>query len=569
MLRQTRGWLVRSSGECPHQPRLNREWTHAATPCDLLPPTLTTLPQPESAPDSWPWALSQRVARGWTRTADTSSQRRAVSRRRQTAAHAPTNAPTQPPTASTSTALASSIGEHGGRVIAGFAKVGPPSVCHSTRLSGRKQYPLSHTDAHIPEFWNNRLASTDPPLEASQTKVPLIPDQTEFLERWFEFHQGYRIVKRPDGSESRRAVIGEPFAEVSPGFLPRTLDQLRAGCENDERRAENRFRRRRLSSEEERAQPEEPHQTIEEALDSLLEEVSDEELITEDDLIEATETELNPDMSQERTDLSTPRSRTEVRLQRTRDRFVRLFGSREDVERDDYESPLSTMYNRAYNHYRQAEARRETGDVIAPPLDGLSQHDRREIENQVLWGVLNESRASEQPQVEHVESLVSVHAQTREDSSIEPISFPPFPTQVGTSRHISSPTTPPESTPETMRTTLSTLTADLMRLRQETQTVNSRYTALLRRPPSPLIGNLDQPNRPPPLTDEEMTKDLSCQVCYSQLADIAVLPCGHMVMCEWCADVVVPVRHGYVPVVPTKCPMCRKGVKSRVRIHVG
>jgi hypothetical protein len=427
---------------------------------------------------------------------------------------------------------------------------------------------LSLSDVHIPEFWNNRLASTDPPLEASQTRVPFIPDQAEFLERWFEFHQGYRIIKRPDGSESRIAVIGEPFAEVSPGFLPRTLDQLRSGRENDHRRAENRFQRRRLSSEEEREQSEEPHQTIEEALDNLLEEVSDEESSTETELVEAAEVDESASMPrltrpgrEER-----PVSRTDIRLQRARDRFVRLFGSREDVEREDYESPLSSMYNRAYNHYRQAEARRESGDVIAPPLDGLSQQERREIENQVLWGVLNESRASESRHVEHAESIEAADPREGEGAATESTTSP-LPTE--SSSQILRTITPPENTPESMRNTLSTLTADLVRLRQETRNVNTRYTALLRRPHSPLIGNLDQPNRPPPLSDEEMTKNLSCQVCYCQLADIAVLPCGHMVMCEWCADVVVPVRHGYVPVMPTKCPMCRKGIKQRVKIHFG
>jgi hypothetical protein len=393
----------------------------------------------------------------------------------------------------------------------------------------------------MPEFWNNRLASTDPPLDASQTKIPLIPDQTEFLERWFEFHQGYRVVKRPDGTESRIAVIGEPFAEVSPGFLPRTLDQLRAGRQNDERRAENRFRRRRLSSEEEREQPEAPHQTIEDALDNLLDQVSDEEGSTANEPAEAPQAETD-DMPL----LSQPASRTEDRLQRARDRFVRLFGSREDVERDDYESPLSNMYNRAYNHYRQAEARRETGDVTAPPLEGLSQQERREIENQILWGVLNDSR---EPQVEHVESVSS--ATQRMDA-------------------LAARTSPESSTDiPHMRNTLDTLTADLMRLRQETRNVNSRYSALLRRDREPPIGTIDEPNRPPPLSEAEMTKNLACQVCYSQLADIAVLPCGHMVMCEWCADVVVPVKHGYVPAAPTKCPMCRKMIKSRVKIHIG
>ncbi|KAF2686433.1 hypothetical protein K458DRAFT_299272 [Lentithecium fluviatile CBS 122367] len=412
------------------------------------------------------------------------------------------------------------------------------------------------------EFWNNRLASTDPPLEASQTKIPLIPDQTEFLERWFEFHQGYRIVNASDGTESRIAVIGEPFREVSPGFLPRTLDQLRAGRLNDESRAENRFRRRRLSSEEERAAPAEQHQTIEEALDSLLEEISDDE-------IPAPAPAQTPasDMPRAQADPPRPLSRTGIHLQRARDRLVRVFGSREDVQRDDYESPLSAMYNRAFERYRQAEARRESGDTTAPSLDGLSEQERRDIENQIMWGVLNDSRAGSTVHITRTENVPS---------------------------NTPAPASPRRSEDSASTSVLSyTSTADLetvgnmvRRLEDQIYSPSLVSVGALRGPPpslasfdgpgrhprrlaTPPLQTLDQPNRPPPLMDEQMTKNLSCQVCYSQVADIAVLPCGHMVMCEWCADVVVPVRHGHVPARPTKCPMCRKSVKQRFKIHMG
>ncbi|KAL1305876.1 hypothetical protein AAFC00_004026 [Neodothiora populina] len=79
------------------------------------------------------------------------------------------------------------------------------------------------------EFWENRVAATD--LRPSQTRIPEVPDQTDFLERWYEFHRGYRLITKDDGSEERAAVLGEPFRDVSPGHLPRTLDELRAGHE--------------------------------------------------------------------------------------------------------------------------------------------------------------------------------------------------------------------------------------------------------------------------------------------------------------------------------------------------
>jgi hypothetical protein len=383
-------------------------------------------------------------------------------------------------------------------------------------------------------------------------------------------------VRNPDGTESRIAVIGEPFGEVSPGFLPRTLDQLREGRHNDESRAENRFRRRRLSSEEAREEPVEPQQTIEEALDSLLGEISD-----DDDTTSAIRQVQSSDMPREPTGLSRPLSRTEVRLQRARDRIVRVFGSREDVQRDDYESPISTMYNRAFDRYRQAEARRESGDRTAPPREGLSEQERRDIDNQILWGILNDSRTSllrtasnesraSLPAVAHTEDVASTTPapapatdQVRHDpttESVSPTVSPPESSRVQPNFSVLVTRNNPNATG-----------ANIESIRRQTE----NYMALRRAarvrpiPVTPPPATLDEPDRPPPLKDEEMTKTLACQVCYSQLADIAVLPCGHMVMCEWCADLVVPVKHGHVPSNPTKCPMCRKGIKQRVKIHMG
>lgn len=66
-------------------------------------------------------------------------------------------------------------------------------------------------------------------MRHGQTRIPEIPDQTEFLNRWYEFHQGYRVVIAEDGSEERIAVLGEDFKDVNPGILPRTLEELRNG----------------------------------------------------------------------------------------------------------------------------------------------------------------------------------------------------------------------------------------------------------------------------------------------------------------------------------------------------
>lgn len=97
-------------------------------------------------------------------------------------------------------------------------------------LSSSSSFPFANTT--ISEFWENRIAATN--LRPSQTRIPEVPDQSGFLEKWYEFHQGYRTITKDDGSEERIAVLGEPFRDVSPGQLPRTLDELRAGRERSE-----------------------------------------------------------------------------------------------------------------------------------------------------------------------------------------------------------------------------------------------------------------------------------------------------------------------------------------------
>ncbi|KAF2198054.1 hypothetical protein GQ43DRAFT_337017, partial [Delitschia confertaspora ATCC 74209] len=208
------------------------------------------------------------------------------------------------------------------------------------------------------EFWTNRIACTDPPLLTSQTQIPLIPDQSEFLRRWFEFHQGYRIVTGPDGCENRIAVIGEPFREVSPGFLPRTLDQLREGIPNDESMPENRFPREKLESEEQTDST--PQQSIEEALDNLLDEVEQ-----EDDMIPLRQ-QRGSRHAEEQSNANAPITRRQSRLQRAADRATRVFGTREDVQQDDYQSPISGMYSRAMERYQQAEAQRRSTNEQPP-----------------------------------------------------------------------------------------------------------------------------------------------------------------------------------------------------------
>ncbi|KZF22911.1 hypothetical protein L228DRAFT_247327 [Xylona heveae TC161] len=86
------------------------------------------------------------------------------------------------------------------------------------------------------EFWDARIDAASPPIPPSQTRIPDIPDQSEFLERWYDHHRGYRRVQHEDGSEGRIEVTGEPLQEVAPGRLPRSLEELREAQIEAERR---------------------------------------------------------------------------------------------------------------------------------------------------------------------------------------------------------------------------------------------------------------------------------------------------------------------------------------------
>lgn len=422
----------------------------------------------------------------------------------------------------------------------------------------------------VPEFWSNRLAATDPPLDIAQTRIPEIPDQTEFLQRWFEFHQGYRIIKLGDDREQRIAVIGEPFKEVSPGFLPRTLDQLRAGVANDARRPENRLRRRPLSSEE--TVSAEPQQSLEDALDSLLSEVTEDEAVTAQQRNAQPTTEPFERDTVDAADPVHPLTRREAQLQRARERFARVFGTREDLQQEDYVSPLATMYGRADDRYQQAEQLRAEGITTAPSTDGLSARERRIIEEQLLWGVMRESQAiSESLEREgDVWSYEPVPADIESSNSTEtsqsevPVDSA-FALLAGQD-NITTATLAEAHFPENEGS--GTTLFDVIRGSGGLRTALPLNRHFHLPPELPSLSLDNQPDRPPPQTDEAMTRVLACQVCYQQLANIAVLPCGHMVMCEWCADVVIPVRHSHLPVRRSNCPMCRKQVKQRFKIHM-
>ncbi|CAK1364673.1 hypothetical protein CB0940_08333 [Cercospora beticola] len=128
-------------------------------------------------------------------------------------------------------------------------------------------------------YWDHRIAACG--LRPDETRIPERPDQGDFLARWYEFYQGYRLVSKDDGSEERVAVLGEPLREVSPGVLPRTLEELREGRERSEMEERERAEAIRQRQERDSVQQEAPAgPSLEETLDQLFQAASVEEANT-------------------------------------------------------------------------------------------------------------------------------------------------------------------------------------------------------------------------------------------------------------------------------------------------
>lgn len=217
----------------------------------------------------------------------------------------------------------------------------------------------------------------------------------------------------------------------------------------------------------------------------------------------------------------TPAQREAV-LRNRREPIPYALGTREEVQSDDYVSPVAAMFGRAWNRYRGAEEQRATlRSEIAngaespadPSLNLLGTHPPQwEFE-----AIMNERRrVSEQERREQLRQMLANHEAAQDPS-----------------------------------------------FHSEENPIDV------------------QASRPPPLENDEMTANIACRVCHEQKIDTLLEPCMHLAMCRWCTEVLQERTRRYRenssnPLYTSlhpqddrlRCPICRRNVAQARRVFL-
>lgn len=204
---------------------------------------------------------------------------------------------------------------------------------------------------------------------------------------------------------------------------------------------------------------------------------------------------------------------------------VNPFGTREEWESDQYQSPIAGMLNRAWDRYRDAEASRRRAEVAAQDL----LHIRAPTPP-----VIMPQRSSQRPPI-------SLPDQFRRANPFNPLPH----------GH--------DAFPEAAE--MSWITAETRAMSLDDEDV---------------VNPIDvQESRPPALPSEAMITNIACRICDEQRTDTLVLPCYHLSICRWCAQIMrdrsrqeMRALHDQIPGQGWRCPLCRKAVIETRRVYI-
>ena len=218
-------------------------------------------------------------------------------------------------------------------------------------------------------------------------------------------------------------------------------------------------------------------------------------------------------------------------------------GTREDVEDPNYESPISNMFSNYRTQHLQRQAERTAREHR---IDSITNQLRRAHPGST-WN--NDTASTTPTQAPSNPALIP---------GLTVASAPDWATQgdgAADSRAVAR--------------SLAWSSDQGLHLRPRT-TPRGPYDGprTIRIPPPRPGPSLDRPERPEPVPDEDMMMKMECKICFSQIATIALLPCGHCAMCEWCQREAVRSHtsdHTQPANRDQQCPVCRKRVTKMVR----
>ncbi|KAI9723546.1 MAG: hypothetical protein M1828_004142 [Chrysothrix sp. TS-e1954] len=385
------------------------------------------------------------------------------------------------------------------------------------------------------EFWDNRIASISPQIEPKDTRIPDEPDQSDFLTIWHDCHQRYHgQTSYTFWDRTRdRSGIEVPWRDVAPGHLPLSDPIGRLAI---------------TQPSIQRSQPTE-HVSLDSTLDDLIEDADQEtrvRIISDGGMPSRLEEAGNGNP---------------INVTRTA-----LHDSRQLLEENMQEVRRLLTENKRLRQGKNRELRRAQGD--------LRSAQSRESELRLDIAELNDQARGHRARSEQLsrECFTARHMErvfgTREEIQQQgPDYVSPL-----TSMFVRA--YDRYAVAEEVRTEQRRLDRSISSIRN-LRLDNERSTDLGHQAPmAQRVRTLDDGSdgRPPPKTEDELTTKLDCKICFQQRAEVATLPCGHLVMCSYCCDIALPAKHhdSTQPMSRSAvCPLCKKHVKKLARIYPG
>ena len=308
----------------------------------------------------------------------------------------------------------------------------------------------------------------------------------------------------------------------------------------------------------------------------------------------------------------------EARASRRRNRR-NPFGTREEWNAENYQSPISGMFTRAWDRYRtmeslrreaevqgQVELSRIQDDIISsgtsrstnsPPRVTMPYrpspnlgHQRTPADEvyshraQNAWPTLGQARPGLSTHVSNGHGLTHSHESWYEQGA-------PHRDVIGQReehpdlRTIQVELRAAELVEAMLSETPTPTPADVEAARARSSRLINRHAQLLRNAsqfdeeeetlPNPID---EQTQRPTALSFEEMKVNIACHICAEQKSDTLLLPCSHLSICRWCVAILrdrARSERRENPHLPRtvgqgwQCPMCRSAVLATKKVFLG